>query len=59
MPSPSYFPIVAAAGIALLGAGLVFISSGPIGFAVIALGAVVALWGIVGWAAEPVTREMH
>jgi len=59
MPSPSYFPIVAASGVAILGAGLVFISSGPIGFAVLAVGSVIALWGIVGWAAEPVTREAH
>ena len=59
MPSPSYFPIIAAGGIAILGAGLVFISSGPIGFAVLALGAIVTLWGIVGWAAEPATREAH
>ena len=51
--------IIAATGVAILGAGLVFISSGPIGLAVLAVGAVVALWGIVGWAAEPATREVH
>jgi cytochrome c oxidase subunit 1 len=59
MPSPSYYPIVSAGGVAILGAGLVFISSGPIGFAVLAAGGVVALWGLVGWAAEPVTRGAH
>ena len=59
MPSPSFYPIVSASGVAVLGAGLVFISSGPIGFAVLALGAVVTLWGLVGWAAEPATREAH
>jgi cytochrome c oxidase subunit 1 len=59
MPSPSYYPIVSAAGIAVIGAGLVFISSGPIGFAVLTVGAITALWGLVGWAAEPVTRGVH
>ena len=59
MPSPSFYPIVAAAGVAILGAAIVFISSGPIGFAVLAVGAVVTLWGIVGWAAEPATRGAH
>ncbi len=59
MPSPSFYPIVSAIGIAILGAGLVFISSGPIGIAILAVGAVIALWGLVGWAAEPVTRGGH
>jgi len=59
MPSPSYHPILAAAGVAVLGAGLVFLSSGPVGYLVGALGLVAALWGLVGWAAEPVTREVH
>jgi len=59
MPSPSFYPIVSAAGIAVLGAGLVFVSSGPIGFAVLGAGAIIALWGLVGWAAEPVTRGAH
>ncbi len=59
MPSPSFYPIVSAIGIAILGAGLVFISSGPIGVAILTVGAVIALWGLVGWAAEPVTRGGH
>ena len=47
MPSPSFYPIVSAAGIAVLGAGLVFVSSGPIGFAVLGAGAIIALWALV------------
>jgi cytochrome c oxidase subunit 1 len=59
MPSPSYYPIVSSFGIAVLGAGLVFISSGAIGFIIGGVGAAIALWGLVGWAAEPITREGH
>ncbi len=48
MPKPSYWPLVAAAGIPLIGYGLMFqwILSG--------LGVVVLLVGIYGWAMEPV-----
>ncbi len=59
MPSPSYFPIIASAGVVILGAGLVFISSGAIGFGLLALGAIVSLWGFMGWAGEPITKEAH
>jgi hypothetical protein len=59
MPSPSYYPFVSSAGIAVLGAGLVFLSSGAIGFVIGGVGAAIALWGLVGWAAEPITREPH
>ena len=47
MPSPSYFPIVAAAGLPVLGYGLVF-SVLP----AIVIGAVVTLAGFFGWALE-------
>ncbi len=48
MPKPSYWPLVAAAGIPLIGYGLMFqwILGG--------LGVVVLLVGIYGWAMEPV-----
>jgi len=59
MPSPSYFPIIASLGVVTIGAGLIFISSGPIGFAILGIGAVIALWGFMGWAGEPITKEAH
>ena len=59
MPSPSYYPIVGATGVAIIGAGLVFISSGAIGYAIGGVGVLIALWGFVGWAAEPIAREHH
>jgi hypothetical protein len=59
MPSPSYYPIVLAMGMVTIGAGLVFISSGAIGYAIGGLGILITLWGAVGWAAEPIAREGH
>jgi cytochrome c oxidase subunit 1 len=59
MPSPSFYPIIAAAGLVTVGAGLVFWSSGVLGVGMIAVGAAILLWGVVGWAAEPITREAH
>jgi cytochrome c oxidase subunit 1 len=59
MPSPSFYPIIAAAGLVTVGAGLVFWSSGVLGVGMIAVGVAVLLWGVVGWAAEPITREAH
>jgi cytochrome c oxidase subunit 1 len=59
MPSPSYYPIIAAFGLVTAGAGLVFWSSGMMGFGMLAIGAAIMLWGVVGWAAEPITREVH
>ncbi len=59
MPSPSYYPLIAAAGLVAVGAGLVFWSSGVIGVSILVVGAAISLWGIVGWAAEPITRDEH
>jgi cytochrome c oxidase subunit 1 len=59
MPSPSYYPIIAAFGLVTAGAGLVFWSSGMMGFGMLAIGAAIMLWGVVGWAAEPITKEVH
>jgi cytochrome c oxidase subunit 1 len=47
MPSPSYFPLVAAAGLPVLGYGLIF------GVPAVAVGLVIALAGFFGWALEP------
>jgi len=48
MPKPSYWPLVAAAALPLFGYGVIF------QWALGALGAVVLLVGIYGWAMEPV-----
>lgn len=50
MPWPSYFPIIAAAGFAIMMAGLV------IHMAVVALGILIMLFGVYGWALEPVAE---
>jgi cytochrome c oxidase subunit I len=47
LPSPSYFPIIAAAGIPLIGFGLIY------DVAIVAVGAVVTIVGLYGWALEP------
>jgi cytochrome c oxidase subunit 1 len=59
MPSPSFYPIVSAFGVAVTGTGLVFSSTDFVGWGIVALGVLTALWGFFGWAAEPITRESH
>ncbi|MDA0597565.1 MAG: cytochrome c oxidase subunit I [Chloroflexi bacterium] len=48
LPDMSYYPFILALGIAGLGAG--FLSNNV----VIAVGAVILVWGLIGWAMEPV-----
>jgi len=47
MPSPSYFPLIAAAGLPVIGYGLIF------GVPAVVIGLVIALVGFFGWALEP------
>jgi cytochrome c oxidase subunit I len=47
MPSPSYFPVIAAAGFPVLGYGLLF------GVPAVAVGLIITLAGFFGWALEP------
>jgi cytochrome c oxidase subunit 1 len=54
MPSPSYFPIIAAFGIAFMGFGFVYL---PGGWVAVGVGALITLWGLFGWSLEPVTRN--
>jgi len=56
MPSPSYYPALSALGLVILGYGFVYLSFGWIA---VAVGGVVALWGLFGWSLEPVTRSEH
>jgi len=50
LPSPSYFPILAALGFPILGFGLIY---DP---ALVAIGVVVTIVGLYGWALEPATE---
>ncbi|HVE90686.1 MAG TPA: cytochrome c oxidase subunit I [Actinomycetota bacterium] len=50
MPSPSYFPLVAALGLPLIGYGLIY------QWAIAAVGAMMTLVGLYGWALEPSTE---
>ncbi len=56
LPSPSYYPALAASGIFLMLLGLVYL---PWGLAAVGAGAVVTLWGLFGWSMEPLTRGEH
>ena len=48
LPQKSYYPILISAGLAILGGG--FLTH----YAVIAVGAIVVLWAMMGWSMEPV-----
>jgi cytochrome c oxidase subunit 1 len=50
MPSPSYWPAVAAVGVPLIGYGILY------GWLLIAAGAVAMLVGLYGWGLEPVAE---
>ena len=53
MPSPSYWPIIIAAGVGLIGGGL--LSHYGVSF----LGGLIAFIGVIGWANEPPAAEEH
>jgi cytochrome c oxidase subunit I len=50
MPSPSYYPLVAALGFPVMGYGLIYF------YPAVAVGIVILLLGIYGWALEPAAR---
>lgn len=52
MPSPSYWPLVFAIGLPILGYGFVFKN-----WYILAAGAVWLMFGMTGWATEPATEE--
>ena len=51
LPSPSYMPIIAAAGMPIIAFGLIY------DYALLAVGVAVLIVGIYGWALEPATEE--
>jgi cytochrome c oxidase subunit 1 len=57
LPTPSYFPLIMAAGLPLVFYGIIYHTTAW-GKALIAIGAVVSLAAVIGWAIEPV-EEPH
>jgi len=53
MPSPSYWPLVIAVGVALLGGGILTHYSASF------VGGIISMIGVVGWANEPAAEESH
>jgi cytochrome c oxidase subunit I len=52
MPDPSYFPLLAAAGLPAIGFGLIYDI-----WALAIAGALLTLGGLFGWSLEPVAEE--
>jgi len=60
MPSPSYWPLVIALGIAGIGAGLLIEFPWPyIKFPLSFVGGFIAFFGVIGWANEPAAAGSH
>jgi cytochrome c oxidase subunit 1 len=57
LPNPSYFPVVMAAGLPLIGYGIIFHTS-ALGKALIVVGVLISLVALIGWGAEPL-EEPH
>ena len=57
LPNPSYFPILLASGMPLVFYGIIYHTT-TWGKALIVLGAILMLIGVVGWATEPL-EEPH
>ena len=55
MPSPSYYPAVAAAGMPIAGWGVY--AGGPVQVALLALGGLLIVSGLFGWVLEPSAEE--
>ncbi len=56
MPSPSFYPALSSLGLVITGYGLIYLSWG---WAAIAVGGMITLWGLFGWSLEPITREHY
>jgi len=60
MPSPSYWPLVIAFGIAWIGGGLLIeFPFAYIKFPISFIGGAIAFLGVLGWANEPAAAEAH
>ncbi len=58
LPNPSYFPVLAAAGLPIIGYGVLLFQS-MLGKGLMVLGAVFALAAFIGWASEPLEEAHH
>ena len=58
MPSPSYWPLVTAIGVLIMGAGMLIDVGWPyIRFPIPFIGGIISFIGIVAWSNEPATKE--
>ena len=57
LPAPSYFPFLMAAGLPLIGYGIIFHTS-PVGLALLFIGPLLTIGALIGWAVEPL-EEIH
>jgi cytochrome c oxidase subunit I len=53
MPSPSYYPVITALGLPMMGYGLIYQSDNKGLFGLVVLGVLIILFGAYGWATEP------
>jgi cytochrome c oxidase subunit 1 len=58
LPAPSYFPFVMALGFPLMFYGIIYHTT-MLGKALIAIGAIIALSAVIGWAIEPLEEPME
>jgi cytochrome c oxidase subunit 1 len=58
LPNPTYFPFLMAAGLPLIGYGIIFHTS-AVGKALIAIGVLLSLSALMGWATEPLEEGHH
>jgi cytochrome c oxidase subunit I len=57
MPSPSYYPLIAAIGMPIMGWGV--LAPGVTQIALLAVGGIILLTGLFGWVLEPSAEETH
>ena len=58
MPSPSYYPLIAALGLPIMGYGLMAkVQNETVGWVTVAVGLLVMFLGVYGWSLEPVAEE--
>jgi cytochrome c oxidase subunit 1 len=58
LPAPSYFPFVMAVGLPLIAYGIIYHTT-MWGKALIAIGAVISLWALIGWGIEPLEEPIE
>ena len=56
LPSPSFYPALAGAGLFVTLTGLVYV---PWGLVAVGVGALTTMWGLFGWSMEPIVRQDH